>query len=81
MSLLPLQKHHYFKCFLKEHKIQIDQDYFIGQKIKAPGTKVSPLSPASPHMVQHPKSCPAPLTAHGRDQGPAAPTGDAQDTQ
>lgn len=54
------------------------QGCFIGQKIKALRTEVNPLSSASSHTVQHPESRSAPLTAHGWDQGPAAPTGDAQ---
>lgn len=54
MSLLPLQKHDYFKRFLKKHKSQIDKDYFTGQKIKALGIKVSPLSFASsPKAAPH----------------------------
>lgn len=83
MSLLPLEKHHYFKCFLKERPQDPNrQGLFLGQKIKALVIKVrSPLSSASSCIVQHPKSCPAPLTAHSRDQGPAAPMGDAQLTQ
>lgn len=47
MPLLPLQKRHRFKCFHKEHRIQTGEGWFIGQKIKALGIKVEPLSSSS----------------------------------
>lgn len=81
MSLPALQQQHYFKCFLKEHKIQRDKNCFIGQETEALGIKGSPLSITSSCVTQHPKSCPAPVTAHSWDQGPAALVRDAQQTQ
>lgn len=44
MSLVLLQKHHYFQCFLKEHRTQIEKDCFSGQKIEALGMKVNPCT-------------------------------------
>lgn len=58
MSLLPLQKHHYFKCFLKERKTQIEKDCFTGQKIKALGIKVSPRALPPPMLCSTPKAAP-----------------------